>query len=63
MNIKFVNMIIFLRERMMSVMECERSVIAITLLRLDYLVYGLGNCVDDTPTETDLMMYSLRSKL
>ena len=25
-----------------------------TLLWLDYLVYGLGNCVDDTPTEIGL---------
>ena len=39
---------------MKSVMDCERSVIIMTLLRLDYLVYGLGNCVDDTPTETGL---------
>ena len=29
-------------------MECERSVITMTLLRLDYLVHGLGNCADDT---------------
>jgi len=35
---------------MRSVMECERSVITMTLLQLDYLVYGLGNCVDDTST-------------
>ena len=26
----------------------------ITLLRLDYLVYDLGNCVDDTLTQTGL---------
>ena len=34
-------------------MKCERSVITMTLLRLNYLVYGLGKCIDDTPTETD----------
>ena len=37
---------------MKSVMKCEISVITMTLLRLDYLIYGLGNYVDDTPTET-----------
>ena len=26
-----------------------------TLFRLDYLVYDLGNCADDTPTETGLI--------
>ena len=25
-----------------------------TLLRLDYLIYGLGSRADDTPIETDL---------
>ena len=35
-------------------MECEKSVVIITLLRFDYLVYDLVNCVDDTPTKTDL---------
>ena len=34
-------------------MGCERSVITMTL-QLDYLVYCLDNCVDDTPTETGL---------
>ena len=28
-----------------------------TLLRLDYLVHALGNCVDDTPTETGLKLW------
>ena len=37
-------------------MECERSVITMTLLQLDYLVYGLGNCVDDTSTQTGLII-------
>ena len=37
---------------MKSVMKCEISVITMTLLRLDYLIYGLANYVDDTPTET-----------
>jgi len=55
MSIKFADMARFLwRERMESVMDCERSVITMTLLRLDYLVYSLGNCVDDTSTETGL---------
>ena len=35
-------------------MECERNVVTITLIRLNYLVYCLGNCVDNTPTETSL---------
>ena len=35
-------------------MECEKSVVIITLLRFDYLVYDLVNCVDDTPTKTNL---------
>ena len=34
-------------------MNFERSVMAMTLLRLDYLVYYLDNCADDTPTKTD----------
>ena len=36
-------------------MDCERSVITMTLLQLDYLVYGLGNYIDDTPIETGLI--------
>ena len=40
---------------MKSVIDSERSVITMILLRLDYLVYGLRNCVDDTSTETDLI--------
>jgi len=36
-------------------MKCETSVITMTLLRLDYLVHGPDNCVDDTPTKTALM--------
>ena len=34
-------------------MECKRSVIVVILLQLDYLVYCLDNCADDTLTETD----------
>ena len=60
MNIKYADMTMFLwRERMKSVMKCERSVITMTLLWLDYLIYDLGNCVDDTPTETGLKPRSL----
>ena len=33
-------------------MECERSVITMTLLWLDYLIYDLGNCVNDTLIKT-----------
>ena len=36
---------------MKSVIEYERSV---TLLRLDYLVYSLNNCVDNTSTKIGL---------
>ena len=35
-------------------MECERSVITVTLLRLDYLIYDLGNYVNDSLIETGL---------
>ena len=42
------------REMMRSVMECERGVITMTFLWLDYLVYGLGKCNNDTSTETGL---------
>ena len=35
-------------------MECKRNVVTITLTRLNYLVYYLGNYVDDTPTETSI---------
>ena len=55
MSIKFAIMTIFLwRERMESIMKCERSIITTTLLRLDYLVHSLDNCADDTSTETGL---------
>ena len=40
---------------MESVIDCEMSVITMTLLQLGYLVYGLDNCVDDTLTETDFI--------
>jgi len=40
-------------------MKCEISVITMTPLRLDYLVHGPDNCVDDTPTETGLKPCSL----
>ena len=40
---------------MKSVINSERSVITIILFRLDYLVYDLRNCVNDTSTETDLI--------
>ena len=55
---------------MKSVMECEKSVMVMTLLWHDYLVSGFCNCVDDTPTETglrvqlcrhDKMNYTLRA--
>ena len=35
-------------------MRCERSVITMTLLRLDYLVYSLGNRAITLSTETGL---------
>ena len=35
-------------------MKCERNVTVMTLLWHDYLVFGFGNCVDDTPIETGL---------
>ena len=51
MSIKFANMTMFSwKERMKSVMDCEKSVMVMTLFRLDYLVYDLDICVDDTPT-------------
>ena len=39
----------------MSVMQCERSVITMTLHWHSSLVFSLGNFVDDTPTETGVM--------
>ena len=35
-------------------MKCESSVITMTLLWHDYLIPGLGNCVNDTLIETGL---------
>ena len=35
-------------------MKYEKSVITMTLPWLDFLVYSLGNCVDDTCTDTGL---------
>ena len=40
----------------MSVIECEMSVIAMTLLCLGYLVYNLGNYAITLPTETGLIV-------
>ena len=41
-----------------SVMECEKSVMVMILIWLDYLIHNLGNCIDDTPTETGLTRVS-----
>ena len=56
MSIKFADMPESLwRERMRSVIECERSIMGMTLrLRLDYLVHSLGNCVYDISTKIGL---------
>ena len=35
-----------------SVMECEKSVMVMILIWLDYLIHNLGNCIDDTLTKT-----------
>ena len=35
-------------------MRCEKRVIIMTLIWLDYLVYSLGNRTMTLPTETDL---------
>ena len=43
-------------------MKSERSVITVILLRLDYLIYGLINCVDDTPTEIGLIKQDPNAK-
>ena len=40
-------------------MRCEGRVIIMTLVWLDYLVYGFDNCVDNTPTETGLNVLAL----
>ena len=40
-------------------MRCEKRVIIMTLIWLDYLVYGLGNYVDNTLTETGLNVLAL----
>ena len=50
MSIKFVDVVNFLRrERIESVIECEMSVITMTLLWHDYLVYDFDNCIDNIP--------------
>ena len=36
-------------------MRYERSVVTMTLLRLNYLVYSLSNCVDDTSAGNDVI--------
>ena len=36
----------------MSVMKYKRSVITMTLYWYGSQIFSLGNCVDDTPTET-----------
>ena len=41
-------------------MKCEKSVITMTLHWYSSQVSSLGNCVDDTPTETGLSRYSCR---
>ena len=51
MSIKYVDMA---EEKTKSVMECERSVITMTLLRLGYLVHNFGNCVMTLSTETGI---------
>ena len=51
MSIKYVDMA---EEKTKSVMECERSVITMTLLRLGYLVHSFGNCAMTLPTETGI---------
>ena len=40
---------------MNSVMKCEKNVITIILLQLNYLIYSLSNYVNDTPTKTGLL--------
>ena len=41
----------------MSVMQCERSVITMTLHWHSSQIFNLGNYVDDTPTETGLSKF------
>ena len=41
--------------REMSVMKCEKSVMVMTLHWHSSQVSSLGNCIDDTPTETALL--------
>ena len=40
----------------MSVLKCERRVITMTLHWHSSQVSSLGNCVDNTPTETSLIV-------
>ena len=50
MSIKFVDVVNFLRrERIESVIEYEKSVITMTLLWHDYLVYDFDNYIDNIP--------------
>ena len=40
-------------------MGCEESFITMKLIWYDYLVFSLGICVYETPTETVFMAYFL----
>ena len=57
MDIKFTNMYQQYEERgERSVMKYERSVITMTLHWHSFQICSLDNCVDDTPTETGLIV-------
>ena len=43
-------------------MKCERSVITITLHWHSSQIFSLGNCVDDTPTETRQVLGQLNAQ-
>ena len=49
MSIKFADVT---EERKGSIMRCERNVITMTFLRIDYLVHNLDNYVITLTTET-----------
>ena len=60
MSIKFADVA---EERRGSIMRCERNVITMTLLRIDYLVHNLDNYVITLTTETGLRVHRAQLKI
>ena len=46
-----------MKKKIESIIECEKNIITIILLRFDYLIYSFDNYVDDTPLK--LLLHTL----